>query len=138
MLQKVMLIGYLGKDPEMRYTPKGTPLTNMSVATNSKWHDASGDLHEQTVWFRVVAFGKLGEICNQYLEKGRQVYIEGSLIPDEKSGGPRVWERKDGTPGASFEVRASVVRFLGAHGTNDRSGQAVTGGEAGAEEEFGL
>ncbi len=136
MLQKVTLIGYLGQDPAMRYSPKGTPITTLNVATNAKWHDASGELREQTVWFRVLAFGKLGEIVNQYLSKGRQVYIEGSLIPDDKTGGPRVWVRKDGSPGASYEVRATVVRFLGSSGNSERQAKPVTGGEVEEEPSF--
>ncbi len=116
MYQRLVLVGNLGRDPEMRYTPNGTPITNLSVATSRKWTDASGQVKEETAWFRVSVFGKQAEICNQYLAKGRKVLVEGTLIVDEKTGGPRVYTRKDGTAGASFEVRASTVRFLSPKG----------------------
>ena len=111
-LNKVMIIGNLGRDPEMRYTPNGTAVTQMSIATSRKWTDASGTLKEETAWWRVSVFGKQAETCNQYLSKGSRVLVEGELVVDEKSGGPRVYTRKDGTTGASFEVRGNLVRFL--------------------------
>jgi single-strand DNA-binding protein len=113
MYQKIIVVGNLGRDPEMRYTPSGQPVTNFSVATNRKWTNADGSPGEETVWFRVTAWGKLGETCNQYLSKGRQVLVEGRLTPDPETGGPRIWTRQDGTPGASFEITAFTVKFLG-------------------------
>ncbi len=112
MYQRLFLVGNLGRDPEMRYTPNGTAVTTFPVATSRRWTDASGTLKEETAWFRVSVFGKQAEICNQYLAKGRKVLIEGELAVDDKTGGPRVYTRKDGTAGASFEVRANTVRFL--------------------------
>lgn len=112
MYQRLILVGNLGRDPEMRYTPNGTAVTQMSIATSRKWTDASGQLKEETAWFRVSVFGKQAETCNQYLNKGSRVLIEGELVIDEKTGGPRVYTRKDGTAGASFEVRGNLVRFL--------------------------
>ncbi len=112
MYQRLVLVGNLGRDPEMRYTPNGTAVTTFPVATSRRWTDASGQLKEETAWFRVSVFGKQAEICNQYLAKGRRVLVEGELAVDEKTGGPRVYMRKDGTAGASFEVRANTVRFL--------------------------
>jgi single-strand DNA-binding protein len=126
MYQRVVLVGNLGRDPEMRYTPNGTAVTQMSVATSRKWTDASGTLKEETAWFRVSVFGKQAETCNQYLAKGRKVLVEGDLIVDEKTGGPRVYQRKDGTYGASFEVRATTVRFLSPKGEGGDNG--ATGG----------
>jgi single-strand DNA-binding protein len=111
-MDKLTIIGDLGQDPEMRYTPDGVPVTNFSVASNRTWTGEDGEKHEQTVWYRISAWNRLAEICNQYLQKGRQVYIEGELRPDE-SGGPRVFTRNDGEPGASFEVTARTVQFLG-------------------------
>ena len=113
MYQKIIIVGNLGRDPEMRYTPQGTPVTNLSVATNRKWTSADGTPGEETIWFRVSVWGKQAETCNQYLSKGRQVLVEGRLRPDPATGGPRVWTRQDGTPGASFEITALNVRFLG-------------------------
>jgi len=115
MYHKVVIIGNLGRDPEMRYTPQGTPVTNFSVASTRKWKNQDGSDAEETVWFRVSVWGKMAEAVNQYLAKGRQVYIEGTLRPDEK-GNPRTFQRQDGTWGASFEVRAGVIKFLGQRG----------------------
>ena len=114
-MDKLTIIGNLGQDPEMRYTPSGKPVTNFSVASNRTWTGQDGEKHEQTVWYRVSAWNRLAEICNQYLQKGRQVYVEGELRPDE-NGGPRVFTRNDGTPGASFEVTARNIQFLGGRG----------------------
>ena len=93
-------------------------VTNFSVASNRSWTGQDGEKHEQMVWYRVSAWNRLVEICNQYLSKGRQVYVGGELRPDE-NGGPRVWEANDGSPRASFEVTARTVQFLG--GRNGRS-----------------
>ena len=111
--QKLIIVGNLGASPEMRYTPSGTPVTNFSVATNRKWTNADGTPGEEVVWFRVAAWGRMAEVCNQYLTKGRQVLVEGTLTPDPETGAPRVWTRADGTSGSSFEVRANTVKFLG-------------------------
>ena len=116
MYQKVIIVGNLGRDPEMRYTADGTPVTNFSVATSRKWTNPDGSPGEETVWFRVSAWRKLAETCNQYLSKGRLVLIEGTLKPDPNTGNPQIWTRQDGTPGASFEVRAFTVKFLGGRG----------------------
>ncbi len=112
MYHRIILVGNLGRDPEMRYTPSGQPVTNLSVATNRTYTDSSGTQVKETVWFRVSVWGKQAEACHQYLRKGRQVLVEGRLVADE-NGNPRVWTRQDGTPGASFEVTAQTVRFLG-------------------------
>ena len=126
MYQRLVLVGNLGRDPEMRYTPNGTPITNFPMATSRKWTDASGQIKEETAWFRISVFGKQAEICNQYLAKGRKVLVEGELTVDEKTGGPRVYTRKDGTTGASFEVRANTVRFLSPKGEGEPSGGSST------------
>ena len=115
MYQKVVIIGNLGRDPEMKYTPKGTAVTHFPLASNRKWKNPDGSDGEETVWFRVSVWGKMAEACNQYLAKGRQVYVEGTLTPDEK-GNPRTFQRQDGTSGASFEVNAGTVKFLGQRG----------------------
>jgi len=115
MYQKLIVVGNLGGDPEMRYMPDGTAVTNFSVATNRKWTDgATGEPVEEVTWFRVSVWGKQAESCNQYLEKGRLVLVEGRLQPDPKTGGPRIWSRQvDGSAGASYDLRAFNVRFLG-------------------------
>jgi single-strand DNA-binding protein len=116
MYHKIIIVGNLGRDPEMRYTPDGTPVTNFSVATNRKWSNSDGSQAEETIWFRVTAWRQLAELCNQYLSKGRQVLVEGRMTPDRETGGPRVWTGNDGQPRASFEVTALTVRFLGGRG----------------------
>ena len=116
MYQKVIIIGNLGGDPQMRYTPEGTPVTSFSVATNRKWTRPDGTQGEETIWWRVSAWRKLAETCNQYLSKGRLVYVEGQMRPDKDTGGPRVWTGNDGTPRASYEITAFTVKFLGGRG----------------------
>jgi single-strand DNA-binding protein len=114
MYQKITIIGNLGRDPEMRYMPDGTPVTNFSVATTRGWTDrASGESREETTWFRVAVWGRQAEPANQYLSKGRQVFVEGVLQTDPETGGPRLFTRQDGTVGSSYEIRASTVKFLG-------------------------
>jgi single-strand DNA-binding protein len=113
MYQKIIIVGNLGRDPEMRYMQDGTAVTSMNIATSRRWNDkASGETREETVWFRVSVWGRQGETANQYLSKGKKVLVEGVLIGDPQTGGPKIWTRQDGTPGASFEVRADVIRFL--------------------------
>ena len=113
MYHKVIIVGNLGRDPEMRYTPDGTPVTNFSVATNRKWTNADGSQREETVWFRVTVWRRIAEVCNQYLQKGRQVFIEGQLKPDQATGGPRIWTGNDGVARAQYEITALTVKFLG-------------------------
>jgi len=103
MYQKLIIVGNLGKDPEMKYTTGGDPVTTFSVATS--------DYKDETTWFRVSVWGKQAESCSQYLHKGSRVLVEGALKPGS-DGNPRVYERKDGTWSASFEVTASAVKFL--------------------------
>ncbi|MCG3177565.1 MAG: Single-stranded DNA-binding protein [Candidatus Omnitrophica bacterium] len=124
MYQRLILVGNLGRDPELRYTPNGTPVTTMSVAVNRRWTDAQGTIKEETAWFRVITYGKQAEVCNQYLAAGRKVLVEGALVVDEKTGGPRVYQRKDGTHGASHEVRATTIRFLSPRGENPAASTA--------------
>ncbi len=113
MYHKIIIAGNLGQDPEMRYTPGGQPVTSFSVASSRKYTTSAGEQVEETIWFRVSAWGKQAEVCKQYLAKGKQVLVEGRLTCDKATGGPRTFARKDGTTGASFEVTAETVRFLG-------------------------
>lgn len=115
MYHKIIIAGYLGRDPEMRYTQDGTPVTNFSVAASRKYSRPDGTKMDETVWFRVTAWRQLAELCNEYLQKGRPVLIEGRLKPDE-NGNPRTFTRNDGSTGSSFEVTATTVRFLGGRG----------------------
>lgn len=112
MYHTVIIVGNLGKDPEMRYTPSGTPVTNFNLATSRKWLDANGQQVNETIWFRISVWGKQAESCNQYLKKGSRVLVEGALVPDRSTGGPRIYQRQDGSSGANFEIRASTIRFL--------------------------
>jgi len=105
-LNKVMIIGRLGQDPEMKYTPSGAAVCNFSVATSESWTDKSGQKQEKTEWHRIVVWGKLAELCNQYLAKGRQAYIEGKMQT-------RSWDDKDGNKKYTTEVQALTVQFLG-------------------------
>jgi single-strand DNA-binding protein len=126
MYQKITIVGNLGRDPEMRYLDNGQAVTNLSVATNRRWNDqATGQQQEEVTWFRVSVWGKQAEACNQYLEKGRQVLVEGRLKPDPANGGPRLYTRQDGSVGASFELAAERVQFLGNNGNGRHNGEGV-------------
>ena len=134
MYQKVVIVGNLGTDPEMRYTPSGQAVTNFSVATNRRWSDSQGNQQEETVWLRVSVWGRMAEVCNQYLAKGRQVLVEGTMRPDPETGGPRIWTDQNGQPRASFELTGREVKFLGTRG--DSGGDF--GGDSGPGEAPGL
>ncbi len=114
MYQKIVIVGNLGSDPEMRYMADGTAVTNFSVATNRRWTNSqTGQPVDETTWFRVSVWGRQAETANQYLSRGRRVLIEGRLRPDPQTGGPRTYTRQDGTVGASFELTAENIQFLG-------------------------
>jgi single-strand DNA-binding protein len=104
-LNKVMIIGNLGKDPEMRYTPSGKPVTTFSVASSRSWYTSNGERRTETEWFNIVAWSKLAETCNQYLVKGQQVYIEGRLQT-------RHWEDDEGKRHSSVEIVANEMIML--------------------------
>lgn len=135
MYQKVTIVGNLGNDPEMRYTASGVPVTRFSVATNRRWKSADGSPGEETVWFRVSTWRGLAETCNQYLSKGRQVFVEGRMVPDRETGGPRVWTGNDGVARASYEVRALDVRFLGGRGEREEALPPEAPAEPGGDED---
>jgi single-strand DNA-binding protein len=122
-LNKVMLIGRLGQDPEMRYTPSGKPLTKFRIAADRSWTTADGEKKTETEWFTVVAWGKLAEICNQYLNKGKQVYIEGRLHT-------RRWQDDEGNNHSAVEVVAQEMIML------DGRPAAEEGEEPLAEDEY--
>ena len=105
-LNKAMIIGHLGRDPEMRYTPSGRPVTTFSVATNRSWTSNDGESHIETEWFNIVAWGNLAEVCKEHLAKGQQVYIEGRLQT-------RQWEDSNGSKHNSIEIVANEMMMLG-------------------------
>ena len=111
-INKAILVGRLGRDPEVRYTPDGRAVSSFSIATSDEWKDKeTGEKKERTEWHRIVAFGKLGEICGEYLSKGRQVHVEGKLQT-------RSWE-KDGVTRYTTEIVATDVQFLGGRDSNE-------------------
>ncbi|HOM66816.1 MAG: single-stranded DNA-binding protein [Brevefilum fermentans] len=112
MYQQITIVGYLGNDPEMRFMPNGQAVTSFSVATSNKYTSNTGQRVDETTWFRVSVWGAQAESCNQYLKKGRPVLVIGRLRPDPQTGNPRIFNRQDGTPAASFEVTAQQVKFL--------------------------
>ena len=127
-LNKVMIIGRLGRDPEMRYTPSGRPVTTFTVASTRSWNSSAGERRSETEWFNVVAWGSLAEICKQHLVKGQQVYVEGRLQT-------RVWEDNNGSKRTSIEIVASEMIMLGDRKDNARAEHESDDHE---EEEFPL
>ena len=119
-LNKVQIIGHLGRDPEMRYTPSGKPMTTFTVAVSRTWNSTDGERHTETEWFNVVAWGSLAEICKQYLVKGQQVYIEGRLQT-------RSWDDQNGQKRYTTEIVADQMTMLGRPG-----GGRAEGGEGGS------
>jgi single-strand DNA-binding protein len=124
-LNKVMIIGHLGRDPEMRYTPSGRPVTTFTVATSRSWNTVDGERHSETEWFNIVAWGNLAEICKQYLTKGQQVYIEGRLQT-------RKWDDKEGNKHYTTEIVAQEMMMLGER--KDSNHNANHGEETASEE----
>lgn len=138
--QKIIIVGNLGRDPEMRYTGDGTPVTSFSVATNRRWTGSDGSQQEETTWFRVSAWRRQAETAAQYLSKGRQVMVEGRLRVDPETGGPRIWTGNDGQPRASFEINAFRIIFLQgrAESPGGSQGQGGQGPDYGMEDEEGI
>jgi len=129
-----MIIGHLGRDPEMRYTPSGRPVTSFSVATSRSWNTAEGERRTETEWFNVVAWGSLAEICNQYLKKGHQVYVEGRLQT-------RRWEDDEGNKRTATEVVArEMIMLTQKHGKSENEAESAPEAnesfEDGDDEEF--
>lgn len=116
MYHTLIIVGNVGKDPEMRFTPSGQAVTSFSVATNRQYTTGNGEQVKETIWFRVTTWGKQAEVCNTYVKKGMKVLVEGRLTPDKATGGPRIWQKSDGSSGSSFEVTAGTVRFLSSRG----------------------
>ena len=127
----ILIVGYLGREPEMRYSPSGQAVANFNLAANRQYTDSGSQVVKETTWFRISAWGKTAENCSQYLHKGSLVLVEGRLVCDPETGGPRLYSRQDGTPGTSFEVTANTVRFL--TGKEGHEGNAPGGGEGEGE-----
>lgn len=123
---KITIVGYLGRDPELRYTPQGTAVCKLSVATTERRRAASGETEEHTTWFRVTVWGRQAELANEYLGKGRQVYIEGRLRLEE-------YADREGNPRISPEVNATDIQFLGQRG--DSAEQQIDSAEKKVEME---
>ena len=111
MFNKMTLIGNVGSDPEMRYTPNGNPVTSFSVATNRRYTTSEGEQREETEWFRVSAWNRLSETCNQYVVKGMRVYVEGSFSSRE-------WTDQEGQTRTSLEINCNEIRFLSRNNTD--------------------
>lgn len=124
-LNKVMIIGRLGRDPEMRYTPSGRPVTTFNIATSRTWNTSDGERRTETEWFNIVAWGSLAEICKQYLTKGQQVYVEGRMQT-------RQWEDQEGVRHSSTEIVANEMIMLGDRRESNHQGEV----EGEDEEEY--
>lgn len=124
-VNKAIILGNLGRDPEVRYTPDGKAITNFSVATTEKWRDRDGNSQERTEWHRVVVFDRLGEVCGEYLSKGSSVYVEGHLRT-------RSWDDREGNKRYTTEIVGRTVQFLSPRGESGRQ----SGGAPPPEDDF--
>ena len=111
---KIIIVGYLGRDPELRYTPDGTPVCNFSIATTERKKDKSGEFQDVTTWFRVNLWRRQAEVASQYLSKGKQVYVEGRLTQSE-------YQDRDGNTRTSLEVNGTDIHFIGPRGEESGS-----------------
>ena len=126
-VNKAILIGKLGRDPELRYTQAGQAVVNFTLATNETWNDkASGEKVERTEWHRIVVWGRVGELCAQYLTKGRSVYVEGRIQTRE-------WEDKEGQKRRTTEINAQTVNFLDSGQRGGGPGESASGGAPGSQ-----
>lgn len=120
-VNKVILIGRLGKDPEVKYTPSGAPVAKFSLATDESFKDRNGEQQKRTEWHNIVAWNKLAEICGEYLTKGKQVYIEGSIRS-------RQWEDQSGAKRTAYDIMARSMTMLGSRADTERAAGATAGG----------
>jgi single-strand DNA-binding protein len=125
---RIILVGNLGRDPELRYTPQGTPVCSFSLATNERRKDKAGEMQDQTTWFRVTLWGRQAETASQYLQKGRPVYIEGRLRVEE-------WTDRDGKPRHTLEVHATDMQFLGGARSEEPLAEKAAAGVGPAEQQ---
>lgn len=122
-VNKVILVGNLGRDPEVRYTPSGTAVANFTLATTETWTDRDGEKQSHTEWHRIVAWRRLGEICGEFLSKGKQVYIEGRIRTRE-------WEDQEGNKRKTTEIEAQTMQMLGSRTQGDSFSDASSGAAA--------
>jgi single-strand DNA-binding protein len=125
---RIIIVGNLGRDPELRYTAQGTPVCTFSLATNERRKDRNGEMQDQTTWFRVTLWNRQAETASQYLAKGRQVYIEGRLRVEE-------YVDRDGKPRQSLEVTATDMQFIGTRGDENVSERAASASAGGSPSE---
>lgn len=130
MYQLVVLIGRLGKDPEMKYLPNGDPVTTFSLATDRQWNDKQGAKQKETTWWRVSVWGKMADNANTYLSKGKLCLVQGRINIDSKTGGPRLWTGQDGVVHSSLEITAENIRFL----SSKSEGEAIAAASGGGDE----
>jgi single-strand DNA-binding protein len=131
-VNKVILLGRVGQDPELKYTPSGTAVCNFSLATSETWNDkATGEKQEKTEWSRIVVWGNLAELCNQYLVKGKQAYVEGKLET-------RSWDDKDGNKRYTTEIKATTVQFIGGNNTQNTQDNSLDGAVDAAQKTFNV
>lgn len=112
MYHKTQIIGNVGRDAEMRYTPSGAAVASFSVAVNEQYTNSSGEQVKNTIWYRVSMWGKQAETASQYVKKGMKIFVEGQLQCDPGTGGPRIWNGSDGSPRTSFELNGREMKFL--------------------------
>lgn len=129
MYHQVTVLGNLGNDPSLREV-NGTPVSGFSLAANKRFKGSDGQWQDQTVWFRVSAWGPLANIVDKYLKKGRKVFVVGELSPDTQTGGPKVWAGKDGEVRASYDLLAKEIKFV------DQSGGRPADNQGGEEDEI--
>ena len=122
----LVIVGRLGRDPELRYSQSGQAVANFNLAANRQYTDAGGLVIKETTWFKVSTWGKTAENVSEFLHKGSMALVEGRLVCDPETGGPRVYARQDGTPGAAFEVSANTVRFLSGRTESEETEPAST------------
>lgn len=135
MYHKVIVAGHLGRDPEMRYMQSGDAVTNFTVATNRRRKNQDGEFYDETIWVRCTAWGKTAEIINEHFHKGKPILVEGHLNADSQTGGPKVFQRNDGTAGAAFEINVREWAFIGKGEEDSYGGGSGVAGGAGAQEE---
>lgn len=132
MYQKLIVVGRLARDGEMKVLPNGDPTLSFSMATDRTWNDRNGQRQKETTWWRVTIFGKIAQSLNEYLVKGAAVAVEGRLRVDPKSGGPVVYQKRDGTHTASFEILADQIRLV--HSPKWSTAGSDSGGSGYAED----
>jgi len=136
-MSKQIIVGNLGRDPEMRYTPEGQPVTEFSTAVNRQYTNRAGEKIQDVVWFKITTWGKQAEVCNQYLRKGSKVLVEGRLSYDRETGGPRAWTDKNtGEVKSAFELTALEVRFLDSKNNGGESNIPATAGAPAPEDDI--